>query len=64
MQDALEQVAAQRAYFAPGHGYLYQMTSDWRVVTLKNGQPQDWVTTEAMGIALEGLLAARDPAPW
>ncbi len=64
MQDALEQVAAQRAYFSPGHGYLYQMTSDWRVVPLKNGQPQDWVTTEAMGIALEGLLSAQDPAPW
>ena len=64
MQNALEQVAARRAYFAPGHGYLYQMTSDWQVVPLKNGQPQDWVTTEAMGIALEGLLSAQDPAPW
>ncbi len=64
MQDALAQVAARRAYFASGHGYLYQMTSDWRVMPLKNGQPQDWVTTEAMGIALEGLLAAQDPAPW
>jgi hypothetical protein len=64
MQNALEQVAERRAYFAPGHGYLYQMTSDWQVMTLKNGQPQDWVTTEAMGIALEGLLSAQDPAPW
>jgi hypothetical protein len=64
MQDTLLQVTLKRIYYAPGHGVLYQATADWQPVPLKQGGQQDWVTTEAMGIALESLFSLSDPLPW
>lgn len=64
MQDVMSQIMLQRAYYSPGHGVLYQMTNDWRPIEMKNGVVQDWVTTEAMGIALEGLFSLQRPNPW
>ncbi len=58
---AMEQVAVNRAYYAAGHGYLDQETADWKPLVLQTGanagEAKDWVTTEAMGIALEALLS-------
>lgn len=64
MQALMLRVAVEKAYYAPGHGYVYEMKSDWQLLTLPNGQHEDWVTTEAMGIALEGLFAVQESAPW
>ncbi|MBV9227979.1 MAG: hypothetical protein JOZ18_01605 [Chloroflexi bacterium] len=64
MQDALLDVAVKKAYYAPGHGVLYEETADWQPVKSKNGQPQDWVTTEAMGITLESLFSVTEAQPW
>jgi hypothetical protein len=64
MQDAMVRVAVHDAYYAPGHGYLYEETVDWQPLTLKHGIHEDWVTTEAMGIGLEGLLSLGDSNPW
>ncbi|MBE3557896.1 MAG: hypothetical protein IMW89_01555 [Ktedonobacteraceae bacterium] len=64
MQQALLHLAVGKAYYAPGRGVLYQVTADWQPVRLKNGQVQDWVTTEAMGIALEGLFSLQKAHPW
>ena len=61
MVMAMEQVAATDAYYAAGHGYLDQETADWKPLVLQTGanagEAKDWVTTEAMGIALEALLS-------
>ena len=61
MVTALEQVAVNKAFYAPGHGYLDQETADWKPLVLQTGanagETKDWVTTEAMGIALEALLS-------
>jgi hypothetical protein len=58
---AMEQVAVNRAYYAAGHGYLNQEAADWKPLVLQTGvnagETEDWVTTEAMGIALEALLS-------
>jgi hypothetical protein len=55
MEALMRQVAVSKAYYAPGHGVLYEVKPDWTPLTV-NGQPEDWVTTEAMGIELEGLF--------
>lgn len=58
---------AQFTYYAPGHGYLYEMTVAWQPVLIHhNGQsiPETWVTSEAMGILLEGLFATERAQPW
>ena len=52
---AMEKVAVSKAYYAAGHGYLDQETADWKPLVLQTGESEDWVTTEAMGIALEAL---------
>jgi hypothetical protein len=64
MESAMQAVATGPAYYAPGHGYLYEQTAGWQPLTLQNGVVSDWVTTEAMGCALEGLLSLEDPQPW
>jgi hypothetical protein len=64
MQNLLLQITSKKIYYAPGHGVLYQETADWQPVPLKSGGQQDWVTTEAMGIALESLFSLSDPTPW
>jgi hypothetical protein len=64
MQDALTQVLLTKAYYAPGHGILFQVTANWSPTPLKSGIAQAWVTTEAMGIGLEALFALSATAPW
>ena len=61
MVMAMAKVAVNLAYYAPGHGYFNQETADWKPLVLQTGanagETKDWVTTEAMGIALEALLS-------
>ncbi len=65
MVMAMEQVAVNLAYYGPGHGYLDQETADWKPLVLQTGEnaggTEDWVTTEAMGIALEALQSLPVP---
>jgi hypothetical protein len=51
----MQTVALTKAYYAPGHGVLYEMTRQWTPDTV-NKQPETWVTTEAMGIELECVM--------
>lgn len=62
-EAALKNVLLNKTYYAPGHGVLYEVNADWSVRTI-NGQPENWVTTEAMGIVLEALFSLQDPQPW
>ena len=62
-EAALLNVALQKAYYAPGHGVLYEMRPDWSLVSV-GGVSEDWVTTEAMGIVLEALFSLGEPRPW
>lgn len=64
MQALMEQVTLGKAYYPAGHGYVFEESATWQILTLHGGQPEDWVTTEAMGIALEALFAVEMPAPW
>ncbi len=64
MQDALLEVTIKKAYYTPGHGVLYEETTDWQPVKAKNGQIEDWVTSEAIGIALESLFSLSETHPW
>lgn len=64
MEQLMLQVTVQKAFYAPGHGFLYEETADWQPPLLKNGQQADWVTTEAMGVALEGLLSLQAATAW
>lgn len=59
MQSALVTMVTGPAYYAPGHGVVYEVRPDWSLVKNSGSSTgfEDWVTTEAMGIALEGLLA-------
>lgn len=40
-----------------GQGWTYEMGPDFSLLKLPDGTNEDWVTTEANGIALEGLTA-------
>ena len=62
-EAALLNVALQKAYYASGRGVLYEVRPDWSLITI-NSQPEDWVTTEAMGIVLEALFSLSSPEPW
>jgi hypothetical protein len=62
MESLLVQVAISKAYYAPGHGYLYSVEPDWSPHQ-RHGQVKNFVTTEAMGIALEALLSLNPHAP-
>ncbi len=62
-EAALKEVLLDKTYYAPGRGVLYEVNADW-TVHLTNGRPEDWVTTEAMGIVLEALFSTEDPQPW
>ena len=57
MEDQMLNVALNKAYYAPGHGVLYQVRADWTPNSI-GGLPLDWVTTEAMGSELESLFNA------
>ncbi len=51
----MRKVAVDKAYYAPGHGVVYEVDDNWTPIIAK-GVMQDWVTTEAMGAELEGLF--------
>lgn len=61
MESLMLEVTVSKAYYAPGHGYMYQMTNNWQP-NKQNGKPVV-VTTEAMGIALEALLYLSSSTP-
>jgi hypothetical protein len=60
MEAAMRTVVVTKAYYAAGHGVLYEMTPDWRPVA----PDVTWVTSEAIGISLEGLLSTLRSTPW
>jgi hypothetical protein len=62
-EAAVLNVLLNKTYYTPGHGILYEVNADWSVRTV-NGQPEDWVTTEAMGIVMEALFSLEDSRPW
>jgi len=66
MVTAMEQVATKKAFYAAGHGYLDEETADWKPLVLQSGdnasEAEDWVTTEAMSIAIEALQLLPVPA--
>jgi hypothetical protein len=68
MQSQMLDVAVNKAFYAPGHGYLYEVNADWTPLVLKSGHDvigtQNWVTAEAMGIALEAMLSTQESSPW
>ncbi|HKD75581.1 MAG TPA: hypothetical protein VKB76_08810, partial [Ktedonobacterales bacterium] len=59
MEAAIFAVVSGPAYYRQGHGVLYEARPDWSLVANKGSATsyEDWVTTEAMGIAMEGLFA-------
>lgn len=64
MEDTMLTVATQQAYYRSGHGYLFEEDANWMPLRLPNGQAGNWVTTEAMGLAVEALLSLSDDKPW
>lgn len=56
LEDAILRVALEKAYDAPGHGYMYEKAADWSYLRMPNGSNGDWVTAEAMEIATQVLL--------
>ena len=64
MEDLLVQVAVKQAYYAPGHGVLYEMSSDWKPLPLKAGGQEDWVTSEAIGITCLALQSRNEKTAW
>lgn len=55
MEEQMRDVALYKAYYAPAQGVLYEVNADW-TPKLVHGQPQNWVTSEAMGVELEALF--------
>jgi len=67
MQAQMLNVALNKAYYAPSHGYLYEMQANWQPLPLRAGNivgTQNWVTAEAMGIALEAIFSTRESIAW
>jgi hypothetical protein len=64
MQDAMLQVALNKAYYPPQCGVLYKESANWQILKSKDGKPLDFTTTEAMGIAFEALFSVGDAHPW
>jgi hypothetical protein len=60
MEKQMLTVALSKAYYAPGHGVVYEIRSDWTLLTFPNHTPENAVTTEAMGIELEGLFSLQN----
>lgn len=58
MEQQMLQVSLAKAYYASGHGVMYETTPDWTPLKFPNGTLADVMTTEAMGAELEGLFAA------
>jgi hypothetical protein len=64
MEDTMLGIALEKAYSPAGRGYVYLQAPDWSLLTAKQGGKRDWVTTEAMGIALEALLSLPRKETW
>jgi hypothetical protein len=64
MEAALLEIALEKAYVPRQHGYVYLQAPDWSLLDAKQGGKCDWVTTEAMGIALEALLSLAREETW
>ena len=64
MEEALLAIALEKAYSPSGRGYVYLQAPNWSLLTAKQGGKRDWVTTEAMGIALEALLSLQRKETW
>ena len=64
LEADLVTVTTEKAYYAPGHGILYEQPADWGLLPTKDGGKEDWVTTEAMGITLMALQERQMPNPW
>jgi hypothetical protein len=64
MQEAMLQVALDKAYYPPQYGVPYEESANWQILKTKDGKPLDWTTTEAMGIAFEALFSVGDVHPW
>ncbi len=60
MEKQMFTIALNKAYYAPGHGVVYEIKPDWTLLTFPNHTPEDAVTTEAMGIELESLFALQN----
>ena len=63
MEALMKTVALTKAYYAPGHGVLDEVTRQWTLLTV-GGRPENWVTSEAMGIELEALLDLYRTTPY
>jgi hypothetical protein len=64
MEEGLLTIALEKAYSPAGRGYVYLQAPDWSLLKAKQGGQRDWVTTEAMGIALEALLSLWRKETW
>ncbi len=59
-QQSLLYVTCSLAYYPAGHGVMYEMATNWSLwpnIGSSSGY-EDWITTESMGIALNGLLSS------
>lgn len=63
METSMKNLATNQEYYPTGSGYLYESRQDFSLVTI-NGTPEDWVTSEADGAALEALFSTSDSTPW
>ncbi|HXA29967.1 MAG TPA: hypothetical protein VN193_14595 [Candidatus Angelobacter sp.] len=63
LQQRMTALAVGPDYYSHGAGYVYEVAPDYSLF-LNHSVPEDWVTTEADGIALEALFALSDPSPW
>jgi hypothetical protein len=43
---------------------VYLQSPDWTLLSAKEGGRRDWVSTEAMGIALEALMSLQRKETW
>jgi hypothetical protein len=59
MEKLMLKVGLSDAYYAPGHGVMYEVRPDWTPLTFPNQSLANVVTTEAMGAELESLLSLR-----
>jgi hypothetical protein len=64
MEQMMLKVALEKAYFPAGQGIVYEVAPDWTLLTMKNGERADWVTAEAMDVALLALLGLGEEKPW
>ena len=62
MENQMLTVALTKAYYAPCHGVFYEVNRDWTPLRFPDGTLADVVTTEAMGIELEGLFSLKEIA--